>query len=254
MRRQMLKCMLAVGFLFVATNSMAAGPLKHEPQDWSWQGVFGTYDRAQLQRGLQVYKEVCSGCHALKYVAFRNLVDLGYSKEGIRAFAKTFDIKNAEPNEEGDTYTRPGRVTDYFPSPFPNEQAARASNNGAYPPNLSLMVEARPHGADYLYALLTGYKEPPAGMKISEGMNYNSAYPGHQIAMSAPLDDEAVEYADGTKATVKQMATDVTAFLAWTAEPNLEERKSMGLKVMLFLFAFLAILIAMKRRTWADVH
>ena len=116
------------------------------------------------------------------------------------------------------------------------------------------MVEARPHGADYLYALLTGYKDPPKGMKISEGMNYNSAYPGHQIAMSAPLDEGAVEYTDGTKATVRQMATDVTAFLAWTAEPNLEERKSMGLKVMLFLFAFLVILIAMKRRTWADVH
>ena len=232
-------------YLFGASYAMAAGPIKHEPRDWSWQGVFGTYDRAQLQRGLQVYKEVCSGCHALKYVAFRNLVDLGYTKQGIRAFAKTFEVTNAEPNDEGEKFTRPGRLTDYFPSPFPNEQAARAANNGAYPPNLSLMVEARPSGADYLYALLTGYQDPPKGMQIGEGMNYNSAYPGHQIA---------IEYSDGTKATVEQMATDVTAFLAWTAEPNLEERKSMGLKVMLFLFVFLAILIAMKRRTWADVH
>lgn len=254
MQIKALKSALAACLLFAASTATAAEKMSYEKQDWSWQGVFGTYDRAQLQRGLQVYKAVCAACHALDYVAFRNLADLGYSKAEIQAFAKTYEITNVEPNDQGEMFNRPGRAEDYFPAPFPNEQAARAANNGAYPPNLSLMIEARPNGADYMYALITGYKDAPKGMTMNEGMSYNTAFPGHQIAMPSPLAEGAVEYKDGTKPTVKQMATDVTAFLAWAAEPNLEARKKMGFKVMLFLFAFLALLVAMKRRTWADVH
>lgn len=254
MHNKTLKAALAACLLFCATAATAAEKMTYEKQDWSWQGVFGTYDRAQLQRGLQVYKEVCAACHALDYVAFRNLTDLGYSKKEIQAFAKTFEVTNAEPNDEGEIFKRPGRPDDYFPAPFPNEQAARAANNGAFPPNLSLMVEARAAGADYVYALMTGYKNAPKGVTMNEGMSYNTAFSGHQIAMAPPLAAGAVEYKDGTKPTIAQMATDVTAFLAWASEPNLEERKKMGLKVMLFLFAFLAILVAMKRRTWSDVH
>ncbi|HAA93198.1 MAG TPA: cytochrome c1 [Rhodospirillaceae bacterium] len=254
MQLKTLKAALAACLLFSATAATAAEKLTYEKQDWSWQGIFGTYDRAQLQRGLQVFKEVCAACHALNYVAFRNLSDLGYSKKEIQAFAKTFEVTNAEPNDEGEIFKRPGKSNDYFPPPFPNVQAARAANGGAYPPNLSLMVEARANGADYIYALMTGYKEPPKDVKMNEGMSYNVAFPGHQIAMGPPLSEGSVEYADGTKPTLNQLATDVTAFLAWAAEPNLEARKRMGFKVLLFLFAFLAILIAMKKRTWADVH
>ena len=251
---KIMKAALLACVLFGATAATASGPMVYEKQNWSWQGIFGIYDRGQLQRGLQVYKAVCATCHSLKYVAFRNLSDLGYSENEIKAYAKTFEVNNAEPNAEGAMFKRPGRSDDYFPSPFPNDNAARAANNSALPPNLSLIVEARAGGADYLYALLTGYKAAPKGTKMNEGMSYNTAFTGHQIAMPSPLSDGAVEYKDGTKPTIKQMATDVTAFLAWASEPNLEKRKSMGIKVMLFLFAFLFVLIAMKRRTWADVH
>lgn len=258
MHKITMKAAMAACFLFGATMTTtvanSAEMMSFPKKDWSWQGVFGTYDRGQLQRGLQAYKSVCAACHGLKFIAFRNLTDLGYSAAEIKAFAKTIEVTNKEPNDEGEIFKRPGRTDDYFPDPFPNKQAARAGNNGAFPPDLSLVVESRVGGADYLYALLTGYSEPPKGVKLGEGMSYNKAFPGHQIAMPPPLADGAVEYKDGTKPTVAQIATDVTAFLAWASEPNMEARKSMGIKVMLFLFAFLFVLIGMKRRTWANVH
>jgi ubiquinol-cytochrome c reductase cytochrome c1 subunit len=251
-----MKSALAVIFLFGATTTAAnsAEIVSFPKKDWSWQGVFGTYDRSQLQRGLQAYKSVCAACHGLKFIAFRDLLDLGYSAAEIKAFAKTIEVTNTEPNDEGEIFKRPARAADYFPDPFPNKQAARAANNGAYPPDLSLVVESRVGGANYLHALLTGYADPPKGVKLGDGMYYNKAYPGHQIAMPAPIMDDSVEYKDGTKPTVNQIATDVTAFLAWASEPNMEARKSMGIKVMLFLFAFLFVLIGMKRRTWSNVH
>ena len=256
MSRLTIKASLAVIFLFGATTTAAnsAETLSFPKKDWSWQGVFGTYDRSQLQRGLQAYKSVCAACHGLKFIAFRDLMDLGYSAAEIKAFAKTIEVTNTEPNDEGEIFKRPARAADYFPDPFPNKQAARAANNGAYPPDLSLVVESRVGGADYLHALLTGYTDPPKDVKLGDGMYYNKAYPGHQIAMPAPIMDDSVEYKDGTKPTVNQIATDVTAFLAWASEPNMEARKSMGIKVMLFLFAFLFVLIGMKRRTWSNVH
>ncbi len=221
-------------------------------QDWSWKGVFGTFDRAAQQRGLQVYVEVCAVCHGLKFVAYRNLVDLGYSEAEVKTFAKEFEVKDG-PNEEGEMYMRSARPYDQFAQPFPNEQAARASNNGALPPDLSLIVEARQGGADYLYALLTGYAEPPEDFELLEGMSFNTYFPGQQIAMHQPLYEDGVEYEDGTVASVEQMAMDVSTFLAWTAEPYLEERKSLGLKVLLFLLVFTVMIVAVKRKVWANV-
>jgi ubiquinol-cytochrome c reductase cytochrome c1 subunit len=221
--------------------------------DWPFNGVFGRFDRASMQRGLQVYREVCSGCHGLKYIAFRNLASLGYSEDEIKGMAEEYTVADG-PNDEGDMYERPGRPSDYFPSPFANDKAAAAANNGAAPPDLSLMAKARVGGPDYIRSLLLGYEEPPADFETLEGLNYNIYFPGHQIAMAAPLFDDGVEYADGTAATTDQMATDVANFLMWTAEPNLEKRHSMGVTVVLFLLVFTGFLYAAKRKVWSDQH
>jgi len=235
-------------------SALAAGDGPPLPQrEWSFDGPFGTYDRAALQRGLQVYREVCAGCHSLKYVAFRNLADLGYDEDERKAIAAEYTVTDG-PNEDGEMFERAGRPSDYFPSPFPNAKAAAASNGGAVPPDLSLMAKARAGGANYTHALLTGYDEPPADFDLAEGTNYNTYFPGYQIAMAAPLFEDGVEYADGTPATVDQMASDVSHFMMWAAEPKLEDRKGMGLKVLLFLIVFTGVLYAAKRKVWADVH
>ena len=230
-------------------------------QEWSFSGIFGHYDRAALQRGFQVYKEVCAGCHGLSLVAFRNLGQddiissggLGYEEDEVKAIAAEFTVEDG-PDDEGDMFERAAIPSDRFPDPFPNSQAAAAANGGAVPPDLSLMVKARAGGADYLFALLTGYVDPPADFELLDGLNYNAYFPGHQISMAAPLYEEAVEYADGTPPTLDQMARDVTHFLAWTSEPEMEWRKRMGLKVILFLIVFTALLYAVKRKIWADLH
>ena len=223
-------------------------------REWSFNGMFGTFDRASLQRGLLVYQEVCAACHSLRLVAYRNLAAIGLSEDQVKAVAAEFEVTDG-PNAEGEMYTRPARPSDRFASPFANENAARASNNGALPPDLSLMTKSRKGGADYLHALLTSYKEEaPTGFKLGEGMQYNVFFPGNQIAMAPPLDDDAVEYADGTKATTEQLATDITTFLAWAAEPELEERKRMGVKVLLFLIVLTAMMYALKRQVWKDQH
>ena len=238
----------------VTTSARAAGEAVALPQHtWSFDGVFGSFDRASVQRGLQVYREACAACHGLKYIAFRNLADLGYSDDEIKAMAAEVLIVDG-PDDEGEMFERDGRPADYFPSPFPNDKAAAAANGGAVPPDLSLMAKARPDGPTYIRALLMGYEDPPADFALAEGSNYNRYFPGHQIAMAAPLFEDGVEYADGTPATVEQMATDVANFLMWTAEPKLEERKGMGLKVIIFLLVFTGILYAAKRKIWADVH
>jgi ubiquinol-cytochrome c reductase cytochrome c1 subunit len=222
-------------------------------QSWSFSGPFGTYDRAALQRGFQVYKDVCAGCHSLRHVYYRDLAALGYNEDEIKAIAASVEVQDG-PNDQGEMFTRPGRPYDRFKSPFPNDNAARAANNGAFPPDLSVITKARPHGHDYLYALLTGYKEPPADMKMTEGMVYNTAFAGHQIAMPPPLSEGSLEYKDGTKATIPQMAKDVTTFLAWAAEPEMEERKRLGYKVLLFLVVLTGVLYAAMRRVWSKVH
>jgi ubiquinol-cytochrome c reductase cytochrome c1 subunit len=239
--------------LFLSAAGQTQAAVEVPKQDWSFDGIFGTYDKASAQRGLQVYKEVCAGCHSIDQIYYRNLADLGYSNAAIKAFAAEEEVEDG-PDSEGEMFMRAARPSDRFVRPFANDNAARAGNNGAFPPDLSLMVEARKNGPDYLHALLTGYGEAPADKTILEGLNYNKYFLGNQIAMAAPLLDDAVEYSDGTKATVDQMSRDVVMFLAWTSEPNMEERKSMGIKVMLFLIVFTGLLIAVKRRVWAKIH
>ena len=256
-RNRVLGAVLGLGLVTLggawAPPAEAATGVAPPHQSWSFDGVFGTFDRAALQRGYQVYSEVCSGCHSLKYVRFRNLADLGYTEDQIKAFAAEATVIDG-PDDEGEMFERDGLSSDAFPPPFANEKAAAAANGGAVPPDLSLVTKSRKGGPDYIFALMTGYAEPPAGFDLLEGLNYNTYFPGQQTAMAPPLEDDAVEYAGGTEATNEQMAKDVATFLMWAAEPNLEPRKRMGIKVVLFLLVFTGMLYAAKRRVWADLH
>lgn len=220
---------------------------------WSFEGFFGTFDRSAAQRGLQVYREVCSTCHGLKYVAFRNLEALGFSQDEVAAIAAAYQIPDG-PNDEGEMYERPGRASDHFPSPFPNDAAARLANGGALPPDLSLITKARADGSNYLYSLLQGYQDPPPGVEELEGSYYNLYFPNHWIAMPPPLFDDGVEYADGSSATIEQMSSDVSMFLTWAGEPTLEARKQTGLKALLFLVILTGLFYATKRKVWASAH
>lgn len=250
---RILGLVAALGFALAAPAEAAKPTVPLPQQEWSFGGLFGTFDRPAAQRGFLVYKQVCASCHGLRLVAYRNLAAIGFSEAEIRAIAAEYLIKDG-PNEEGEMFERPGRPSDRFRSPFPNEQAARAANNGAYPVDLSLIVKARPGGADYLYALLTGYRdEPPPGLEPLEGMHYNEYFPGHWIAMARPLFDDQVEYPDGTPATVSQMARDVTTFLAWAAQPYLEQQRAMGVRVILFLIVLAGLTYGVKRKIWADL-
>lgn len=219
---------------------------------WSFKNLFGTFDRAKLQRGFQVYSEVCAVCHGLHLVRYDKLEALGYTHAEIKAIAGKHEVPGPL-NDEGEPTKRKAEPRDPFVSPYPNEKAARAANNGAYPPDLSLIVKARPHGADYIYALLIGYAQAPENFQLMQGMHYNTYFPGHQIAMPAPLTDNQVTYGDGTKATVHQMASDLVTFLAWTAEPELEHRKQLGLKVMMYLAFFTVLMFFLMRKTWKNV-
>ncbi len=222
-------------------------------------GAFGRFDKQQLQRGFQVYKEVCSACHSLRLVAFRDLKALGYNDDEVKAIAAGFNVPGIDPNT-GEANTRPGLATDFFPKPFANDVAARAANNNAVPPDLSLMTKARHEGPAYVYSLLTGYQNQPAELikqfpdaKTPNGLHYNPYFANLNLAMAPPLTAEGqVTYGDGTKATVDQMAKDVAAFLTWTAEPKLDKRKQTGWPVLGFLL-FAAVLAYMAYRTvWAD--
>ena len=270
---------LAVGgmlMLGVADNARAAEGAPTPPSlKWSFAGPLGKFDQGQLQRGLKVYKEVCAACHGLSFVAFRNLADPGgpgYSPAQAAAFASEYKVKDG-PDDKGEMFERNGRPADYFPSPYPNEQAARASNGGAYPPDLSLIAKARGYergfpqfvfdaftqfqekGPNYLDALLQGYEDKaPAGFALPEGSYYNKFFPGHAIKMPKPLSDGQVTYDDGSPATVQQYAKDVSAFLMWTAEPHLEARKRLGLQVMIFLIVLSGLLYFTKKKVWADAH
>ena len=242
---------------------------------WSFSGPMGKFDRGSLQRGLKVYKEVCSSCHGLSYVAFRNLADAGgpgYSVAQASAFASDYKVKDG-PDDKGEMFERPGRPADYFPSPFPNENAARAANGGAFPPDLSLITKARSYkrgfpmflidfftqyqeqGPDYVDAVLQGYEDkPPAGFTLPDGSYYNKYFPGHAIKMPKPLNDGQVTYDDGAPATVAQYAKDVTTFLMWTAEPHMEARKRLGLQVFVFLILLTGLLYFTKKKVWANAH
>lgn len=237
----------------LATPALAAGgSVKLKEVDWSFKAPFGTYDKAELQRGFQVYKEVCAACHSLERIAFRNLEDIGFSEDEVKAIAAAYEVEDG-PDADGEMFTRPARQSDYFPGPYENENQGRAANNGAFPPDLSLIAKARMGGANYTYSVLVGYTDAPAGHVVPEGMSYNAYFPGHNIAMPKPLNDEQVTYADGTKASVEQMSHDVTAFLMWAAEPKLEERHGLGFKVMIFLTILTILFYFTNRKIWAPV-
>ena len=212
--------------------------------DWSFKGLTGTFDRASLQRGFQVYKEVCSSCHSMQYLSYRNLGEKGgpeFSEEEVKAIAASFEIQDG-PDSQGEMFERPGRPSDKFKNPYPNVQAAIAANGGAYPPDMSVLVKARKGGANYIYSVLVGYEDPPSGVTLDDGVYYNKYMIGNKIKMPNNLSDGLVEYADGTASTVNQMAKDVTTFLAWAAEPELEERHKTGVKVIIYL-VLLTILV-----------
>jgi ubiquinol-cytochrome c reductase cytochrome c1 subunit len=262
----MRNVIIAVGFALLAvivagggaTVARASETPELPDKSWSYEGVFGTYDRAALRRGFQVYRESCSFCHSLSFVAYRNLADIGFSEEEVKQIAAEVEILDG-PNDEGQMFRRPGRPADHFASPFLNEIEARAANNGALPPDLSLITKARKGGADYINALLLGYQdEPPEGVELGDGMLYNPYFPGGQIAMPPPLVEEGVEYADGTPATLEQMAEDIITFLAWAANPEMEARKSLGVKVILYLLVLTGLLYAVyrkiQRKTLANIE
>jgi ubiquinol-cytochrome c reductase cytochrome c1 subunit len=248
------------GELKPATAEHRFHKLPHEPSGgFSFDGAFGKYDKQQLQRGFQVYKEVCSACHSLRHVAFRDLEQLGYNEAEVKAIAAGFQVPGIDPNT-GEATTRPGMATDYFPKPYPNDIAARAANNNAIPPDLSLMTKARHEGSAYVYSLLTGYQDAPAelvkefpGSAPGPGLYYNPFFANLNLAMAPPLTaTDQVSYGDGAKATVDQMAQDVAAFLTWTAEPTLDKRKQTGWPVLGFLLFATVLAYLAKQQVWAD--
>lgn len=248
----------AAAIALAPAAAQAAGEYK-KPRDvaWSWEGPFGTFDRAALQRGFQVYKEVCAACHGMQYLRYRNLGDEGgpgFSEAEVKAIAAAYEVTDG-PNEDGDMFERPAEPKDAFVEPFPNDQVAKLANNGALPPDLTLMTKARDGGADYVYSLLVGYgQEPPADMEVGPGLHYNPYFPGMKIAMAQPIYPDQVAYADGTEATVSQMSRDVVTFMHWAAEPKLEQRKSMGFVVMTFLVILAVLLYFTQRKIWSDQH
>ena len=221
--------------------------------NWNFEGVFGTFDRASLQRGYQVYQEVCSGCHSMQHLSYRNLSEKGgpeFTKEEAKAIAAQFEVTDG-PNEDGEMFTRPARLSDKFVSPFPNVKAAAAANGGAYPPDMSVLAKARKGGADYIYSLLMGYEEAPAGYELDDGVYYNKYMAGNKIKMAEPIYEDAVQYSDGTKATKEQLTKDVTAFLVWAGDPHLESRHKMGFKVFFYLIILLTLVYLSKQKVWS---
>ena len=241
-------------FLFSNFNVLASGPGNDLPKhNWSFKGLTGTFDNSAVQRGFKVYREVCSGCHSMSLLYYRDLIDIGFSDEEVKAIAAEYTVIDG-PNEEGEMFERPAKPSDRFVSPFSNEQEARVSNNGSYPPDLSVIIKAKKHGPDYIFNLLLGYIEPPVDFELGEGMYYNKWKEGHQISMAQPLDEGYVDYDDGTENTLPQLAEDITTFLVWSAEPELEERKKLGIKVILFFIVLGSIVFIVKNRLWREIH
>ncbi len=234
-------------------DSLSTTALHPQQMKWEFDGFFGRFDKASIQRGYQVYKEVCAACHSMKLVSFRNLTEAGFSEDEVKQIASEYSVTDG-PNDEGEMFDRPGLPSDRFVSPYANEQAARAANGGAYPPDLSLIIKARHDGANYVYSLLTGFRDAPEGFAMSEGKNYNPYFEGRQISMPPPIaDDGQVDYKDGTYATKEQMVIDVVNFLQFAAEPEMEKRKKMGIRTMIFLGIFLVILLITKKSVWKKV-
>ncbi|MEG3619417.1 cytochrome c1 [Magnetovibrio sp. PR-2] len=253
MRKLFIAATVGLALGLSATSATAAGgAVKPVDIDWSWEGMFGTFDREDVKKGGQIFFEVCNGCHSMDMVAYRNLVDIGWTEDEAKELAAEYEVTDG-PDDEGEMFERPARLSDRIVAPYPNDKAAAAAN-GAVPPDLSVMTKARKGGPDYLYSLLVGYKdEAPEGVSIPEGLNYNEYFPGHAIAMAQPLYGESVEFPDGTEVSLEEEAKLITTFLAWAAEPELEERKALGLKVLLYLIILTAMLYALKHRIWSRV-
>ena len=249
-RATVAAALLLAGLFGIAAAQESVPPPK---QEWSFGGVFGTYDLAAAQRGFQIYSEVCSNCHSMRLMYYRDLSGIGLNEAQIKAVAAAVQVP-VGLNDQGEPVNGPGTPASRFKSPFPNDLAARAANNGALPPDLSLIVNAREGGADYVYGILTGYQDPPENFKLQEGMNYNEYFPGHQIAMPRPLQDGQVEFAGGAPNATADEAHDVVTFLAWTSNPELVERKQMGIRAVLFLTLMTGLTYAVKRKIWAEVH
>ena len=247
---------LIIIFFGIQLSSNAAEKVEYLKTDWSFKGPFGKFDRAALQRGYQVYKEVCSSCHSMKYLSYRNLSQKGgpeFTEAQAKAIAASFEVKDG-PNADGEMFMRPGRLSDKFVMPYENEKAAQAANGGAYPPDMTVLVKARGGGVDYIYSLLQGYEDPPAGFSLDDGVYYNKYMYGNKIKMSNQLADGLVEYSDGTNATVEQMSKDVTTFLMWTAEPHLESRHRMGFKAIVYLIILTILVYFSMKKIWSRIE
>ena len=245
-------------FVIIISGSANSEEKKIEfiKNNWSFEGIFGTFNRASLQRGYQVYQEVCSGCHSIQHLSYRNLVEKGgpeFTLDEAKSIAEQFEILDG-PNDDGEMFTRPGKLSDKFVSPYKNDKEAIASNGGAYPPDMSVLVKARSGGADYIYSLLLGYEDAPSEVILDDGVYYNKFMYGNMIKMPNPLADGLIEYGDGTEATEKQMAKDVVTFLAWAAEPHLEARHKIGFKVIIYLIIISLLAYLSMKRLWSRIE
>ena len=255
-----MKKLIALKFFILISLGISFGAYSAEKvdlmtTDWTFKGLFGKFDRASLQRGYQVYTEVCAACHSMKYLSYRNLMEEGgpeFSEAQAKAIAAQFEITDG-PNSEGEMFQRPAKLSDKFVMPYPNAKAAQAANGGAYPPDMSVLAKARKGGVDYLYSLLLGYEDPPIGVSLDEGVHYNKFMYGNKIKMPKPLEDDLIEYSDGTPATEEQMAKDVVTFLMWSAEPHLEARHKMGFKAIIYLTILTLLVYLSMRKIWSRV-
>ena len=245
-------------FLFFISLSASAEESKIDilENKWSFDGIFGTFDRASLQRGYQVYTEVCSGCHSVQHLSYRNLFEKGgpeFTENEVKAIAAQFEITDG-PNSDGEMFTRPGKLSDKFVKPYPNVEAATVANGGAYPPDMSVLAKARTGGANYIYSILMGYEETPNGFELDDGVYYNKYMPGNKIKMSAPLSEGLIEYSDGTEATTMQMAKDITTFLVWASEPHLEAQHKIGFKTIIYLIILFILIYLSKQKIWSKFN
>ena len=255
---RILRSLIIILIISIFPINLTAAERTHELLNpgWSFKGFFGKFDRASLQRGYQVYSEVCAACHSMKYLSYRNLYEPGgpeFSKEQAKIIASQFELTDG-PNSDGEMFTRAARLSDNFVGPYENMQAATAANGGAYPPDMSVLVKARKGGADYIYSLLLGYEEPPEGIILDDGVYYNKYMAGNKIKMSNPLSEDIVTYLDGTKATEEQMARDVTSFLAWSAEPHLEARHKIGFRALVYLFIMTVLVYFSMKKLWSRIE
>ena len=254
--KNILKLFSVIILFYVSSvNVISAEKVEYLKTDWTFKGLFGKFDRASLQRGYQVYTEVCAACHSMKYLSYRNLSEKGgpeFSVAQAKAIAASFEVTDG-PNADGEMFQRPGKLSDKFVMPYENVKAAEAANGGAYPPDMSVLVKARGGGVDYIYSLLQGYEEAPSGMVLDDGVHYNKYMYGNKIKMSAPLSDGIIEYSDGTNPSVEQMSKDVTTFLMWAAEPHLEARHQMGFKAIVYLIILTTLVYFSMKKIWSRV-